>query len=359
MGETQRDTVLVTGAGGFLGGRVVEMLSSLNKWSVRAGIHRWANAARIGRYPVDIRTIDVLREDTLASATRDVKFVVNCAHGSPQVNVDGTKNLLSACRRNNVDQMVHISTIEVYNTIDTYVTEESNRGSSGNNYGDSKLRAERLCANYGQSKFSTTILRPTIIYGPFGNSWSKGLAKKILHGPIGCDTAFDGYVRPVYVDDVVESIVLSLGNKDAYDEAFNIGGPTKYQWYEFFETFSELLNHSCAGNYIKSKLYALGCSPVRILGQYMMGNHENQVREVTSQYIYAKTLARKAKHLIETTPSLQQLDLFKRKQDYSISKADKHIGYTPSIDIYDGLRLTVSWLYKYTSIVEVDKCIDK
>ena len=51
--------VLVTGAGGFIGGRIVEVLHELNPGSVRAGVRRWSSAARIGRLPVEILQCDI------------------------------------------------------------------------------------------------------------------------------------------------------------------------------------------------------------------------------------------------------------------------------------------------------------
>jgi len=44
--------VLITGAGGFIGGRVAEVLHGSGWAQVRAGVRKWACAARIGRPPV-------------------------------------------------------------------------------------------------------------------------------------------------------------------------------------------------------------------------------------------------------------------------------------------------------------------
>ena len=50
MPETRK--ILVTGAGGFIGGRVVEVLHRLDAGEVVAGMRRWATGARFGRLPL-------------------------------------------------------------------------------------------------------------------------------------------------------------------------------------------------------------------------------------------------------------------------------------------------------------------
>src|SRR2546426_11636081 len=51
--------VLITGAAGFIGGRVAEVLHASGCAQVRAGVRQWAGAARIGRLPVEIVRCDL------------------------------------------------------------------------------------------------------------------------------------------------------------------------------------------------------------------------------------------------------------------------------------------------------------
>ena len=46
--------ILVTGAGGFIGGRIVEVLHAAGLGPVRAGVRRWSTAAQVELFPLKI-----------------------------------------------------------------------------------------------------------------------------------------------------------------------------------------------------------------------------------------------------------------------------------------------------------------
>src|SRR5208282_5199642 len=106
--------MLVTGAGGFVGGRVVEMAHLTGFAKVRAGLRRWNTAARVARFGVDMQLCDVLKPEQLARNMTGMNVVVHCAFGDRDVIVKGTENVLDAAYKNDVKQFVHISTAEIY-----------------------------------------------------------------------------------------------------------------------------------------------------------------------------------------------------------------------------------------------------
>src|ERR1043166_1234625 len=119
--------ILVPGAGGFIGGRVVEMLQGLLGIPVRASVRRWTSAARIGRLPVEIVLCDIADADQVRRAMDGVRGVVHCAYGDPAVFVEGTRTVLQAALEAGVDRVVHLSTMEVYGDVEGVVFVEGTR----------------------------------------------------------------------------------------------------------------------------------------------------------------------------------------------------------------------------------------
>src|SRR5215510_9578874 len=95
---TEQRKVLVTGAGGFIGGRAVEVLHATGHWQVVGGVRRWSSAARIGRFPVEITLCNVTSPASVRAAMAGVSHVVHCAVGGREVTVEGTRTVLEAAR---------------------------------------------------------------------------------------------------------------------------------------------------------------------------------------------------------------------------------------------------------------------
>ena len=128
--------ILITGAGGFIGGWIAETLH-LKGVKVHAGIRRWASAARISRFPVKIVPCNVLDKEQINRAMAEVTQVVHCAIGSEEVTVRGTANIVEAAKKFGIKKLVHISTVSVYGDVTGTVDESAPYKYTGNSYGDS------------------------------------------------------------------------------------------------------------------------------------------------------------------------------------------------------------------------------
>ncbi len=192
MTRLQGRTVLVTGATGFIGGRLVEHLIRTEGARVRALVRNFANASRLARFAVDMAPGDLLSADAVERAVAGCDVVFHCAYGNDgdeatrkQVTVDGTAMVLEAARRQNVRRFVHTSTFSVYGDSPSGdLTEESPRKYTGATYGDSKIDAEKLALAYCEKGLSVAVVQPTIVYGPFGSTWTAKPIEELSTGRV-------------------------------------------------------------------------------------------------------------------------------------------------------------------------------
>jgi NAD dependent epimerase/dehydratase len=180
------ERVLVTGAAGFIGSHLVELLVR-EGYAVRAFVHynamnSWGNLERL---PADILAqVEVVAGDLGDSFMVDhaiegtgIVFHLGALIGIPYsyvapaayvtTNITGTLNVLQACRRHAVGRLVHTSTSEVYGTAQYVPIDERHPQVGQSPYSASKIAADKLAESFFLS-FETPVVtvRPFNTYGP-------------------------------------------------------------------------------------------------------------------------------------------------------------------------------------------------
>ncbi|MFE0882233.1 GDP-mannose 4,6-dehydratase [Streptomyces rochei] len=176
--------VLITGAEGFIGSALVELLVARGA-RVRAFTHYKPYAEKghlahlLNHALVETFTGDVRDAGRVMDAVEGCDTVFHLAaligipysYDSPgayvQTNVVGTENIAEACRRHRVRRLVHTSTSEVYGTARTAPIAESHPLQPQSPYSASKIGADMMALSHWHAfELPVTVVRPFNTYGP-------------------------------------------------------------------------------------------------------------------------------------------------------------------------------------------------
>ena len=221
---------LITGGAGFLGINLIRYLLEQGQ-EVRSydiAPFSYPEADRISVLQGDIR--DQSLHDT---AFEGVDIVVHCAAALPladpaeiaSTNVGGTRMMLEAAQQRGIDRFIHISSTAVYGIPDHHPLVETDSMMGVGPYGESKVQAEHLCAEFRDKGMILPVLRPKSFVGP-----ERLGAFELLY-----DFAYGGHGFPVLgsgnnlyqlldVEDLNQAIWLCATKPaDVANDTFNVG----------------------------------------------------------------------------------------------------------------------------------------
>lgn len=176
--------ILVTGAGGFIGSHLTELLVEKG-FQVKAFVHynSWNKWGWLDTSPVksnvEIITGDIRDYDSVLAAMQGCDTVFHLAaligipysYVSPQAyiktNIDGTYNVLQAARQLGVEKIIVTSTSETYGTAQYVPIDEKHPMVGQSPYSATKIAADQLSISYFKSfDLPVKIVRPFNTYGP-------------------------------------------------------------------------------------------------------------------------------------------------------------------------------------------------
>lgn len=242
--NTASDLVLVTGAHGFIGSRVVRRL-------LEEGLRVRALVRRDDDVPGADRVIgDITDEAVLRSATHGVDVVVHCAASlgddmaeALRVNVEGTRRVARAARASGCGRFVHVSTCGVYALAGLDLVDDDTPcwpfdTTSPLAYGVTKAEAERVLAREAERGLSTVVLRPPNVIGadPL-NPFALKIAEIVRDGKLRVAGTGDNTWPYVHVDNLVDVILLATHRPEAVGRTYTVvDGHTT--WGDFARIFT-------------------------------------------------------------------------------------------------------------------------
>jgi nucleoside-diphosphate-sugar epimerase len=239
------ETILVTGAAGFIGSRVVPVLLKRGFPNLRLLVRGYGRSAAIeeivSRHKdarIEIFQGDLLSPEDCAGAVKDVSLVYHLAVGSGERSfahlfmnaVVTTRNLLEACvRQHCLRRFVNVSSFAVYtncekplgNVLDESCPVEQDSMRRWDPYCFAKIKQDEIVIEYGRKHaIPYVIIRPGVVYGPGKN----GITGRLGIGTFGVFLHLGGsnQVPLTYVDNCADAIVLAGLKEGADEEVFNV-----------------------------------------------------------------------------------------------------------------------------------------
>ena len=392
--------ILVTGGSGFIGGRLVEMLmlpggsaglagTAPNNVEVRVLVRDVRRAARLARFPLEIIRGDITDEAAVRRAMEGCDYVFHCAHptgaGKKQMAAatSSTHILCQAALDAGVQGFVHLSSFSVYGpTLDGDLIETTPHQLSDHPYTQAKRATENLVLDYHRNKgLPAVVLQPTVVYGPYCKAWTLKPIEDLQTGRVPLVNGGSGCANAVYVDDVVQAMLLAATQPQARGEIYLISGAAPVSWREFYGAFEAVLGVESTIEVSEQKLLGmmqaqakqagsgaqlrqllrqpavrkrvLGSPPVqlsvkiakrvlptaqrqalktRLLGSSSPGRRRGKVDKTTS--------AQKPIHV----PNETLLALYRAQTHVRIDKAQSQLGYSPQFNFAQGMSLTGEYI---------------
>ncbi|MCY4633876.1 MAG: NAD-dependent epimerase/dehydratase family protein [Acidobacteria bacterium] len=319
--------VLVSGATGFTGGHLARHLATRGA-AVRGLVRPRSRprAAALQEAGIEIVLGDLADDASLARACDGVDTVYHIAAtfrnaGQPDaayraVNALGTRALLDAALAAGVTRFVHCSTVGVHGHVERPPADEDAPLAPGDIYQETKLEGERLARSVGTSgDMEVVVARPAGIYGPGDTRFLKlfrGIAKRRFP-LLGSGTVCYHFT---YIDDLVEGFRLCGEAPVAAGRTYILAG-------RHYTPLTELVRVIADEVGVEPPRWRFPVWPVWAVG--------------------AMCEAVCVPLGVEPPLYRRRVDFFVKNRAFDMARARRELGFSPAIDLVEGVRRTADW----------------
>ena len=329
--------ILVTGAAGFIGSHLVELLFAEGE-DVRCFAKPGSDISSVANLTTDIGYGDLIDIEAIKEATKGIDVVYHLGAlakynvNDPsidyeRVNMGGTKNVLEACRANRVKKVVYTSSLEAVGlSIDGKPLNEDSEPRPRNIYGESKLGGERVCKEYFEKYgMDVVIVRFPMVYGPRNLLHLKrlfGMVKKKYYPIVGDGSALMEFC---YVKNAVSGLKAAM-EKGKAGEIYFISDERSYQFREVLTAIAKQLD-------VDLKLIKM---PIFIANG--IGFSFEFLSKFLKFYPFTFKATGRPAFSRATVSWMAKSTLF-----CDVSKAKTELGYKPKYVLEDGVMETIDW----------------
>ncbi|MCP3871680.1 MAG: SDR family NAD(P)-dependent oxidoreductase [Desulfobacteraceae bacterium] len=320
---------LVTGGGGFLGKAIVKKLLKKNMSVTSFSRSFYPELENMGVMQIQG---DIANKDAVIKAFNEIDVVYHVAANAGMwakydayynANVIGTQNVIAACFKNKIKQLIYTSSPSViFNGSDQENIDESvpYPDSYSAPYPETKAMAERKVVKASQNGLSAIILRPHIIWGPEDNHLLPRIIKRAKK--LKRFGKKEYLMDTIYIDNAAD--VHILASKRLMEDPALSGNI-------YFVSQDEPVN---IWGMVDDVLNAAGLPPVK--GQV-------SVKTVTMAATIFEFVYRLFN--IKSDPPLTRFGVegLSKSHWFNISKAKKDLGYYPKVSTQEGLKRLKQW----------------
>ena len=317
MAQKKPQKVLITGANGFIGNRLMQHYKSQGIAVI--GVDLTGNQE-------DIFQGDIGQPETISHLLADCDVVIHTAAlvsnaiadaDMWRVNVLATHNLVEAAKKHHIKRFVQISSIVAYgNSAEGELDENHPVHADGGSYVLTKLASEHaVLAATANSTMELVIIRPGDVYGPGSRPWVVLPLEAINKGQFMLPAKGEGFFRPIYIDDLIRGIALATACKEAA---------------------GEIINLSCDGYITTAEFFSY---------HYRWLNKRGPLKVSTRLALFAATMASKIAAVTggvneASTATVTQLST---NSWFSIAKAERILGWKPEVPLDTGMQASQTW----------------
>ena len=230
--------VLLLGGSGFVGTYIANRLSQRGIRVTIPTRRRERTKALIIQPGVEMPEANIHCQDTLNDLMRGQDAVINLvgilhsrdvqlpySHDFAHAHVELPRKIIAACKANGVRRLVHMSALNA-------------SPAAPSEYLRSKGDGEALVLA-AQGELDVTVFRPSVIFG-LGDSFLSMFAKVLKSAPVFPLGFGHAQFQPVWVADVADAFVDSLGNSATFGQAYDLAGPKVYTLRELVDYTRDL-----------------------------------------------------------------------------------------------------------------------